>query len=148
VILDDFGLDSGLRWLCERFSQRTGIPVEYGSNIECRLDPTTETHLFRITQESLTNIARHSGATQASVNLSANGSQVRLEICDNGAGLSASAAQRRPSLGVVGMRARARQLGGELTIENQKNGGLRVCASVPLRLREAHAEQESPGFIG
>ena len=52
VILDDFGLDSGLRWLCERFTQRTQIPVRYESNINVRLAETVETHLFRIAQEA------------------------------------------------------------------------------------------------
>src|SRR6185436_19062950 len=73
VILDDFGLDSGLRWLCERFAQRTQIQVEYTSNFSERLAEALETHLFRITQEALTNIARHSGATNAKVDLSVRG---------------------------------------------------------------------------
>jgi signal transduction histidine kinase len=63
--LDDFGLDSGLRWLCERFTQRTQIAVDYQSNFTGRVADSLETHLFRITQEALTNIARHSAATQA-----------------------------------------------------------------------------------
>jgi len=69
VILDDFGLDSGLRWLCERFTQRTKILVTYESNWRQRLAEGEETHLFRITQEALTNIARHSEAKAAWVSL-------------------------------------------------------------------------------
>lgn len=149
VILDDFGLDSGLRWLCERFTQRTQIPVAYASNSTVRLAGATETHLFRIVQEALTNIARHSEATKASVTLSVNGRTVNLEIADNGHGLQPSAGPKSPSLGMVGMRARARQLGGELTVENRGARGLVIRVEVPLRQVEPlDVEQENPSFAG
>jgi signal transduction histidine kinase len=148
VILDDFGLDSGLRWLCERFSQRTQIPVAYTSNCSGRLAESLETHLFRITQEALTNIARHSEATEASVDLKAFDQTVTLEIADNGHGLPVAAGPKTPSLGMVGMRARARQLGGELTVENQSKGGLLIHVEVPLRQVEPNVEQEDPSFVG
>lgn len=148
VILDDFGLDSGLRWLCERFTQRTRIPVRYESNLAQRLAESEETHLFRIAQEALTNIARHAEASEAWVTLDAQRERIHLEISDNGHGLKAPAGERSPSLGVVGMRARARQLGGELLMENRKEGGLRIRVDVPLRQVEANAEQEDSGFVG
>src|SRR5206468_1474101 len=62
TILDDFGLEAGLRWLCEGFTHRTGIEVEFHGGLGRRLPDETETHLFRIAQEALTNVARHSGA--------------------------------------------------------------------------------------
>ena len=67
VMLDDFGLEAALRWLVEKFGQRTRIRVQFDSSLETRLNGDTETHLFRITQESLTNVARHSSATQVSI---------------------------------------------------------------------------------
>ena len=148
VILDDLGLDSGLRWLCERSSQRMQIPVEYTSNYTERLAESEETHLFRITQEALTNIARHSEATSARVSLLVDGETVRLEISDNGHGLRIPPGQKSQSLGMVGMRARARQLGGELVVENLEKGGLRVRVEAPLRKAGLDAEQEDPGFVG
>jgi len=148
VILDDFGLDSGLRWLCERFSQRTQIPVAYTSNFNGRLAEAEETQLFRIAQEALTNVARHAGATEASVALSVEGNRVQLEILDNGRGLKPATGEKSPSLGMVGMRARARQLGGELIVENRKEGGLRVRAEVPLQQVSPNAEQEDSSFVG
>ena len=148
VILDDFGLDSGLRWLCERFTQRTQIAVDYSSNFKERLSEATETHLFRIAQEALTNIARHSEATRASVLLNVSGQTVHLEIADNGRGLPPGSRGRNPSLGMVGMRARASQLGGELVVENRKEGGLRIHVEVPLQPVEPHVEQEHPSFVG
>lgn len=148
VILDDFGLDSGLRWLSERFTQRTRIPVDYHSNINHRLAEAEETHLFRIVQEALTNIARHSLATHATISLQAKDEMVHLEIADNGRGLQLHQEERMPSLGMVGMRARARQLGGELMVENRKEGGLRICVDVPLRHVDPNAEQqEDSSFV-
>ncbi len=148
VILDDFGLDSGLRWLCERFLQRTRIAVEYSSNFTARLDESLETHLFRIAQEALTNIARHSQATAAWMDLHVSPGRVRLTIADNGMGLTAQGTETKgPSLGMVGMRARARQVDGELLVENRKEGGLRIQVDAPLRSAHTHAEHEDPSLV-
>jgi signal transduction histidine kinase len=151
VILDDFGLDSSLLWLCERFTQRTQIPVNYQSSMHERLAEAEETHLFRIAQEALTNVARHAEASEVAVNLSAKGKTARLEIVDNGRGLQPSAPRDNPSLGMVGMRARARQLGGELSVESPAGGGLRLCVDVPLRIRKSQGESfehEDASFVG
>jgi len=86
TILDDFGLDAGLRWLIDRFRERTHIRVEYHSEFDGRLADETETHLFRIVQEALTNVARHSGATQVTIHLWADNGTVRLTLSDNGRG--------------------------------------------------------------
>ena len=137
VILDDFGLDAGLRWLCERYSQRTGIDVEYVSNYSGRLAGPTETHLFRVAQEALTNIARHSQATQAWMTLEVRPEGITLTIEDNGTGIRAEAAAERPSLGMVGMRARIRQLHGTLHVENKESEGLRILARVPRAAAQA-----------
>ncbi len=140
VILDDLGLDSGLRWLCERFSERTGIPVEYKSNLTRRLSEAEETHLFRIAQEALTNVARHSDASSAEMELKADGARVRLVIADNGRGMNPDKHVNSTSLGMVGMRARARQLDGELIVQNRNGGGLRVEVDVALLEPEPDAE--------
>jgi Signal transduction histidine kinase len=130
VILDDFGLDAGLRSLCEGFTQRTGIDVEYQSNFSERLVDETETHLFRIVQEALTNVARHSGATRIRIELHADHDKLHLSIADNGHGLE-SVASESSGLGMIGMRARARSAGGELRIESHKESGLRIEIWVP-----------------
>lgn len=147
VILDDFGLDSGLRWLCERFGQRTRITVNYDSNLSQRLSEQQETHLFRIAQEALTNIARHSEATEVDLQLQLRKNSLRLEITDNGRGIRTEAATHNTTgLGMVGMRARARHLDGELSIENGKERGLRLRVDVPLcrERSDAHQENQSP----
>ncbi len=148
VILDDFGLDAGLRWLAERFSQRTQIEVDYSSNFNSRLSERLETHLFRITQEALTNIARHSGATRASIRFEVDNKYVRLTIEDNGRGIEDQSQPGRTSMGMVGMRSRARQVGGELKVGNKETGGLRIQVEAPLRRAQDAQEQEDPRLVG
>jgi len=143
VILDDFGLDAGLRWLAEKFAQRTRIRVDYESDLETRLHSDTETHLFRIAQEALTNIARHSRATQVDLRLSAQRATIQLLVQDNGIGIDAERSRNpsRHSLGLTGMHARARQCGGRLRLEDIEPHGLRICVEVPLRQPEDSLEQ-------
>lgn len=135
VILDDFGLDAGLRWVAEKFAQRTRLKVDCDFQCEGRFADETETHLFRIAQEAFTNIARHSEATRVKVTLVAAKDTIRLSIEDNGKGLPLEIDDviQSPSLGMVGMRARARQCGGELNVTHITPQGLRIEAIVPLR---------------
>jgi len=136
VILDDFGLDAGLRWLTEKFSQRMRIKLDYESYLAGRLQSETETHLFRIAQEALTNIARHSQATKVVIQLEAEATIVRLSISDNGCGLQPDRQESTASLGLIGMRARARECGGTLALQTVQPQGLRIVVEVPLRLVE------------
>jgi signal transduction histidine kinase len=133
VILDDFGLEAGLRWLAEKFAQRTRIKVDCDSTCPGRFADETETHLFRIAQEALTNIARHAEATRVVIQLALEDKNIRLSIIDDGKGLPAEPPASAPSLGMVGMRARARQCGGELNVSATQPHGLRIEAVVPLR---------------
>jgi signal transduction histidine kinase len=128
TILDDFGLDAGLRWQAERFTQRSGIEVDYQSGFHERLADETETHLFRIVQEALTNVARHSGATKVGIALNRDGDRIHLTIRDNGHGFTG---QNGGGLGLVGMRARARSIGGELNIASA--GGVVIDLWAPLQ---------------
>jgi len=140
MILDDFGLDAGLSWLCEGFMQRTGIEVAYESDHHSRLPDETETHLFRIAQEALTNVARHAEATKVTVALRADADEVRLTVIDNGKGLrkSPTPAGARgqsfggQSFGMTGMRARARVAGGVFSVRSPDGGGLTVEARIPI----------------
>ncbi len=137
VILDDFGLDAGLRWLVEKFAQRTQLEADFTATGVGRYADETETHLFRIAQEALTNVARHSGARRVQVKLEADADEIRLVIEDDGRGLPHPDATNlnRASLGMVGMRARARQSGGELRTESVAPHGLRIAVKVPARKR-------------
>jgi signal transduction histidine kinase len=137
TILDDFGLEAGLRWLAEGFSARTGVEVKVESTCPGRLPDETETHLFRIAQEALTNIARHSGAKHARIALDGELNSVRLAIQDDGSGLPEAASERR-GLGLTGIRARARSAGGSAEIRSTAGQGVLIEVRVPIR-NEAHS---------
>lgn len=134
TILDDFGLDASLRWLAERFQQRTGIAVTCQVEMEDRLPDETETQLFRVAQEALTNVARHSRAQQVTIWLGRSGGDVRLRITDDGVGLGGEKQGR--GMGLTGMRARMRGIGGELKIRESESGGVAVEASAPSVVME------------
>jgi signal transduction histidine kinase len=134
TILDDFGLDAGLRWLAEGFSARTGISVEVDSTFSGRLPDETETNLFRITQEALTNVARHSGARHVAIKLEMRGETIRLQIRDDGRGLSPAPNGR--GMGMTGMRARARNTGGDLTVQSHPGEGVVIEARVPVEQKQ------------
>jgi signal transduction histidine kinase len=133
TILDDFGLDAALRSLTENFSQRTGIEVKYHSDIAGRrLRDEAETHLFRIAQEALTNVARHSQATSVSVALLSQNGRVVLEIRDNGRGFEVNGRKSPAGLGLAGMETRARGCGGTLHMETAPGKGLKLEVSCPI----------------
>jgi signal transduction histidine kinase len=139
TILDDFGLEAGVRWLAEGFAARTGIAVDFQSNYSGRLPNETETHLFRIAQEALTNAARHSGAKHVEVRLDSENGEIRLRIQDDGRGLPESPVKRSPApMGMIGMRARARGAGGDVEVTSRPGGGVLIEVRVPIR-NEAHS---------
>ncbi len=145
TILDDFGLEPALRWLCEGFMHRTGIPTEFKSGFSRRLPDETETHLYRLAQEALTNIARHSGAHHVTLTLDSRNGEVCLSIADDGRGLPPAGAG--PSgMGMIGMRARARSVGGDLSVRSKPGQGVEIEVRVPARAIEH--ERENPHHVG
>ncbi len=146
TILDDFGLDASLRWLAEKFAERTRIQVDYTSTFSERLADETETHLFRIAQEALTNVARHANAGKVRMDLRAEAGNLRLLIADDGVGLSSGSAAGL-GFGMIGMRARARSAGGELTVRSRPGEGVRVEVSAPARA-PWHDEDDSHSARG
>jgi signal transduction histidine kinase len=145
TILDDFGLDAALRWLCEGFTHRTGIQTEFKSSVSGRLPDETETHLFRLAQEALTNVARHSAAHTAIVTLDSRNGEVCLSIGDDGRGLPATGAGPR-GMGMIGMRARARSVGGDLSVRSSPGKGVEIEVRVPEQ-RTEH-ERQDPHPVG
>lgn len=131
-ILDDFGLDAGLRELASGFSRRTGIAVDYHSNLRGRMDPVAETHLFRITQEALANISRHTLATEARISLELQGGVLTLSVGDNGGGFQAKAIDAPGGLGLLGMSERASAIGASLSINSRPEEGVRILVRLPL----------------
>lgn len=138
-VLDAFGIIAAIEWLAEDFRKRTGIECIYEGPKDLAMDRELATTVFRICQESLTNIARHAQATGAWIHLAEKDGWLSMEISDNGKGISPEALANTRSLGVVGMRERARMVGGELSIETAPGQG----ASVRVRLPLAHARGEA-----
>jgi two-component system sensor histidine kinase UhpB len=147
MILDDFGLDAGLNWLCEGFMQRTGIDVAYQSNYHSRLSDEMETHLFRIAQEALTNVARHSGASGVRMELYSDADDIRLTIADNGKGIPKAPATRQ-SLGMTGMRARARAVGGVFSVTSPDGKGVKIEVVVPMPESVEEVNEPHPNLAG
>ena len=137
TMLDDFGLEAGIRWLAEGFAARTGIEVTVESNYSGRLPDETETHLFRITQEALTNVACHAQAKHVQLRLASDGADICLSVQDDGCGLSTAPVNGR-GLGMIGMRARASSAGGSVKVRSRPGEGVLIEVRVPLR-NEAHA---------
>jgi len=136
-LLDEVGLASGLRSYMEGFTERSKIKVELQLPEDLgRLPQDLETAIFRIVQESLTNIHRHSESQAAKVRISRFDSQVSLEVEDDGKGLpqekrEAMESGGTPGVGIRGMRERLRQLGGTLEIKSNSRGTL-VVARLPV----------------
>ncbi len=129
--LDDLGLMSALAVLCERFAERSGLAVTHHIATDvARLTPERELVLYRVAQEALTNVARHSGATEAEMRLASSNGQLTLQVRDRGHGIGASDA---PGGGIRGMRERAALIGARLAIgDNPQGTGAEVRLDIPL----------------
>ena len=138
-LLDESGLASAVRWYAEGFQKRSGISltVDIPPGLG-RLSTEVETALFRVVQESLTNVHRYSGSPNAEIKIFAEDGQVHLEVVDHGRGIEAGVAPvmidgiASLGVGIPGMRERLRQLGGQLEVDFGTNG-TRVVAIVPLK---------------
>jgi signal transduction histidine kinase len=124
-LLDEMGLQSALRWFVEEFSKRSKIPVdlEIGENLG-RLTRDCETVIFRIVQEALTNVHRHSGSARASICITRQHGEIALEVRDWGRGLVTLSGDgvKQSGVGIRGMRERVRQLGGSFEIRKNPDG--------------------------
>jgi signal transduction histidine kinase len=134
AILDDLGLVAALEWHTEEFEKRMRIKCTFKAPRR-RLDvgPDLGIALFRICQEALTNIARHARATAVRVVLAKTQDHVILEVRDNGAGISQAALTDVKSLGLIGMRERARAFGGDVVIQGASGRGTVVRVEIPHR---------------
>jgi PAS domain S-box-containing protein len=140
-VLDHLGLLAAIEWQAQEFQKRTGTPCTVSSNLgEQKLGRDLSTGVFRIFQEALTNVARHAGAKRVSVKLEREGDRLELDIRDDGKGISEDAAKSPMSLGLLGLKERARRLGGDVTVGAQKPRGTRVMLEVPV----VENDEESP----
>lgn len=132
-ILDDFGLVAAIEWQAREFERKTNIPCTVLSNMEdFNLSTEIATAVFRIFQESLTNIARHAKAASVRVSLQAIDGQVLMRIEDSGKGINLGKIKNTNSLGLLGMKERSRLIGGTLNIFKGYSGGTVVELIFPL----------------
>ncbi len=140
LMLDDLGLVPTIEWLTHDFSQRTGVAVELAlPTSDFDAGPALSTAVFRVVQESLTNIARHANAGKVSVSLSVSPTDVELGVRDNGIGISESAAGGNKTLGLLGMRERAVMLGGTFIIDSTPTTGTSIAMTIPLKSSSGEA---------
>lgn len=130
----DHGITAAVEWQIKEFRKRMGIPCEFVCpQEEIPLEPELATALFRIFQETLTNIAKHAAATRVDVVLEDNGDSILLTVVDDGRGVSPEDMQKSGSYGIRSMRERAEFLGGEIAITALEHGGTQVRVVVPAR---------------
>lgn len=155
-MLDDFGLPEALAAYLRGMSKRTGIRAQLThTGLDERLPSDVEVAIYRIVQEALTNVARHSGAHACTVSLTADRGTIRLVIEDDGRGLGRAAsvaqfgsgadhaaASTPRGLGLIGMRERAQALSGRFVIENRAEGGTRVIVTLPVTAARAGTPAE------
>jgi signal transduction histidine kinase len=131
-VLDDLGLLAAIEWQAQEFEGRTGTPCTVESNVgDAQLPRDVSTALFRICQEALTNVARHAEANAVGVRLWLAGDEVCLDVRDDGRGITHAQASNPRSLGLLGIRERARRMGGGTTILAGPSGGTIVSVHVP-----------------
>ncbi len=134
TLLDDFGLIAAIEWQIRQFESRTGIQCTIGPHpSSVRLPDEMATDVFRILQESLTNISRHARATKVIVSMKLTQRSLLLEVMDNGIGFKREHIEEMRAFGLVGMRERALRWGGKVTVTARPRRGTTVIVRMPLR---------------
>jgi PAS domain S-box-containing protein len=149
-LLDELGLPSAARWYAAGFTKRTGIPIDVDiAPTLGRFSPDAEVAIFRVLQESLTNVHRYSNTKRARLSIRTTDDLVRLEVEDFGQGIqkvkakSPSTGVQRLGVGIQGMTERMRQLGGDLEIISKPNRGTLVSATLPISSAQAATDAHS-----
>ena len=140
--LVDLGLEPALRTLCRQFKERAGVPVTLkAGNVPSQISPELELALFRIAQEALNNVGKHSKASVAAVTLSREGKKIVLSVRDNGVGFTPGASRQAAGngIGLGSMRERAELAGGTIELDSTPGGGTTLTVRVPLTRQDGDA---------
>lgn len=131
-VLDDLGLIAALEWQSGEFQKRSGIVCHFVSDFnESEPDKKTAMGIFRVYQEALTNVMRHSNATEVNAKLEKHDGHVMLTVTDNGKGFDSESDGERKTLGLIGMKERALMMGGELKITSTRGLGTTITLTIP-----------------
>jgi len=137
VLLEEVGLESTLDWYIPTVGRQAGIELHYEkSGKSFPVEPSAGVHIYRVLQEALNNVSRHSGAREAWIRLKYSGDSLELEVEDHGTGFVAEKMQR--GIGLVAMRERAELIGGTLVIAPRPQGGTQVRLQIPREKVESH----------
>jgi PAS domain S-box-containing protein len=146
-LLDELGLVPTLRWLVDQQAQRAGLRVTFTTNVNgLEIDPDVQTACFRVAQEAITNIIRHSGAKNVAVELRCEGERLTLSVRDDGAGFDPAVIQQRThdfTLGLVSMKERALLVHGGLEVHSALGQGAEIRAWFPLPGGEHSSETKT-----
>ena len=144
AVLMHFGLSAAIEWYLEDLQKRTGIICISQIDVNVPLEETELTLvMFRILQETMTNIIRHSEATEVNVSLAANDVDIVMKVTDNGIGITEEQMKQPQSFGIIGIRERVRFWGGESSFEGVSGKGTTVTISIPLK-RQLEPQSRSP----
>jgi len=142
-VLDDLGLAAAVRWYADRFARTTHVRAHVAMDVVPQVPAELETACFRVTQEALTNIARHARARNVWIDLHVVGAEIDLRIRDDGVGFDAALARERAiggaSMGLLGMQERVSLAGGVYELTTRPGGGTEVRARLPLRTNTSSA---------
>lgn len=139
AVLDHLDFNDAIEWQTQEFQSRSGIACEFHSNLgTIKLERTTATTLFRIFQETITNVQWHSNASHVRIALEEKEGNLSLEVHDNGRGITEGEISDAKSFGILGLRERALLLGGKVHIFGAPGQGTTVKVQVPLVHRESH----------
>jgi signal transduction histidine kinase len=134
-VIDKLGLMSAIEWQTKEFGKRTGIKYELHLPADdIQVNPELSIAIFRIFQESLTNITKHANASMVEISVSCVGSNICLDILDNGVGVESTRSyecEAKNSFGIIGMKERAIAFGGILTVKDRADGGTAVRLKIP-----------------
>ncbi|MCG6553823.1 MAG: sensor histidine kinase, partial [Candidatus Magnetominusculus sp. LBB02] len=142
TVLDDFGLIPAIEWQINELHRRTGTVFEFNSELDDhtyleKLDREHATILYRVFQESVTNVIRHAEAEKVRIRLRDEGQSIIMEVEDNGKGIDEEHMYESKSLGLIGMRERVSLVGGSLDINRLPSGsGTKITVSIPLKKEE------------
>ncbi len=142
AMLDDLGLIPAIEWFSDQFSARHGVRVirHIGAD-DIDFNGESASAVFRVVQEAMTNVARHSGATEVTLKIVRDGPNCIVSIIDNGRGCLSDRRPARNSFGLLGMRERAVALGGELRIRTAPEQGFALSLSLPLAMVEGKGQR-------
>ena len=131
--LDMIGLDEAIKDSCNLAARQSGIQIDYNGLVEDCLPEPIQITIFRMVQEGLTNIVRHSNASQAAVRIFKRADTLIVEIQDNGCGFNRGSATQSRGLGLIGMQERLDAVGGKLSISSQPGNGTRLVTTIPFK---------------